>query len=174
VLATGRKLHGSLNGNPCVTAFLEGASVVEEVETVLTHVVDTLMALQKQHGVLSLSALYHVIDNNAVVRQDLLPPFQVHCQRRAEVSISPVLNLTPELFLIELSHHYLYASLHEIFYASLMAENHQRIRHLEGAVKHLEEKVETLQRQANTRRQEEIIEEIEVLLLSTAGKTNNR
>ncbi len=43
-----------------VAARLDGASVTEEVEAVLTRVVDTLAALQTQYGTLTLYVLYHV------------------------------------------------------------------------------------------------------------------
>ncbi|HBE93756.1 MAG TPA: hypothetical protein DDW55_15050, partial [Gammaproteobacteria bacterium] len=54
-------------------------------------------------------------------------------------------------------------------YTSLMAENHQRVAHLEGAVKHLDDESAELMRQSNILRQTEIIEEIEVILLSAAS-----
>jgi F-type H+-transporting ATPase subunit gamma len=63
--------------------------------------------------------------------------------------------------------HYLYSVL-EIIYVSLMAENLKRVRHLEAAVRHLYEKSIALLRKSNALRQEEITEEIEVILLSTA------
>ena len=48
-----------------------------------------------------------------------------------------------------------------------MAENHRRVQHLEGAVEHMDDKIGQLKGQCNALRQEEIIEEIEVILLST-------
>jgi len=53
-----------------------------------------------------------------------------------------------------------------MLYNSLMVENLHRMAHLEGAVKHLDDKSAELARQCNALRQEEIIEEIEVILLS--------
>jgi len=47
-----------------------------------------------------------------------------------------------------------------------MSENHQRVDHLEGAVKHLQEESTRLIRTGNVLRQEEITEEIEVILLN--------
>jgi F-type H+-transporting ATPase subunit gamma len=169
VVATGQKLHASLPNGPHIAARLDGASVAEEVEAVLPRVVDTLAALQTQYGTLSLYALYHAADDETLVTQRLLPPFQDYLDRPPLFSLPPVLNLTPTDFLIELSDHYLFAALHEIFYASLMAENRRRVQHLEGAVKHLEEESDDLRHQSNARRQEEIIEEIEVILLSAAS-----
>jgi F-type H+-transporting ATPase subunit gamma len=68
-----------------------------------------------------------------------------------------------------LTDQYLYAALHSLLYRSLAAENEQRIRHLEGAVRHLEEQEAGLQRRIRALRQEEIIEEIEVILLNAVG-----
>ena len=169
LVAIGGKLHASLVNDSYVAARLDGASVVEEVETVLTRVVDSLAVLQTQYGTLTLYALYHAVDDDTPVTQQLLPPFQDDLDIPPHFSLPPVLNLAPTDFLIELSDHYLFAALHEIFYASLMAENRRRVQHLEGAVKHLDEESDELRRQSNARRQEEIIEEIEVILLSAAS-----
>jgi F-type H+-transporting ATPase subunit gamma len=169
LVATGQKLHASLLNEPHVAARLDGASVAEEVEAVLTRVVDTLAALQTQYGTLTLYALYHAVDDDTLVTQRLLPPFQDYLDRPPRFPLPPVLNLSPTDFLIELSDHYLFAALHKIFYASLMAENRRRVQHLEGAVKHLDEESNELRRQSNARHQEEIIEEIEVILLSAAS-----
>ena len=65
-----------------------------------------------------------------------------------------------------MTHHYLFAVLHEIFYISLMAENQRRLQHLEGAVKHLDDETVNLRRKSQIYRQEEITEEIEVILLN--------
>jgi F-type H+-transporting ATPase subunit gamma len=169
VVATGQKLHASLMKGPNTAARLDGASVAEEVEAILPGVVDTLAALQTEYGTLSLYALYHAADDDTLVTQRLLPPFQDYLDSPPRFTLPPVLNLTPTDFLIELSDHYLFAALHEIFYTSLMAENRRRVQHLEGAVKHLEEESDDLRHQSNARRQEEIIEEIEVILLSAAS-----
>ena len=59
--------------------------------------------------------------------------------------------------------------MYEILYTSLMAESRQRLAHLEGTVQHMEEHSEELHRQGNILRQEEIIEEIEVILLSAVN-----
>jgi F-type H+-transporting ATPase subunit gamma len=50
-----------------------------------------------------------------------------------------------------------------------MVENHRRMTHLDRAVRHLDEKSHELSRRCNALRQEEIIEEIEVILLSAAS-----
>ena len=115
---------------------------------------------------LALTVIYHDLEQEQVVVRELLPPFLNGPTSGTTASYPPELNLEPPTFLLELVDHYLYAVLHEILYVSLMAENHQRMQHLDGAVRYLDEHMETLRRKANQQRQEEITEEIEVILLS--------
>jgi len=172
LIVVGHKLHTLMKKESDGVTLIDGASVVEEVTSVLNQIVQTLSSLQKQYDMLSLYGLYHG-ENGDIVMQKLLPPFQQYLLQPAHFPLPPVLTLTPENFLLELTEQYLFAALHEILYTSLMAENRNRIAHLENAVKHLDDKSEELSRQCNALRQEEIIEEIEVILLSsgsTAGE----
>jgi F-type H+-transporting ATPase subunit gamma len=166
LIVTGHKLHALLANRAGVEALLDGAGVVEEVAPVLTRVVETLADLQTRRGALTLHALYHAGDRQGVVRQQILPPFEPYRHQPARFVHPPLLNLSPADFLIELSDQYLFAVLHQIFYASLMSENERRVQHLAAAVDQLDERSTELQRQANALRQEEIVEEIEVILLS--------
>jgi F-type H+-transporting ATPase subunit gamma len=168
LIVTGRKLHALIDNDARAVALLDGANVVEEVAAVLTRLVEMLAQLQTRYGVLSLHALYHAGGRQDIVVQPILPPFERYRHQPERFTLPPLLNLEPADFLIELSDHYLFAVLHQIFYASLMAENERRVQHLDAAVDHLEQKSLDLQRRANALRQEEIIEEIEVILLSRA------
>ncbi|GMR21223.1 MAG: hypothetical protein BMS9Abin36_1822 [Gammaproteobacteria bacterium] len=168
LIAIGRKLHTLLENDTRVASLINGASVVEEVTSLLNQVVSELTMLQHKHGVLTVYCLYQG-GNDGIVMQKLFPPFQQLLHRPPQFPHPPVLNLTPAAFLFELTDQYLFAALHEMLYTSLMAENHHRVVHLEGAVKHLDDESAELVRQCNALRQEEIIEEIEVILLSTAS-----
>jgi F-type H+-transporting ATPase subunit gamma len=169
LIAIGRKLHTLLDSrNARVVAWVNGASVVEEIPSVLNQVADEIITLQDQHGAVEVYCVYHGGDDNVVI-QRLLPPFQDIPGRLPQHPLPPVLNLSPATVLFELTDQYLFAALHTILYTSLMMENHQRVMHLEGAVKHLDDQSEDLARQCNALRQEEIIEEIEVILLSAAS-----
>jgi F-type H+-transporting ATPase subunit gamma len=168
LLAIGRKLSMLLEDDSRVTAFLDGAGVAEEATNLLNQLVRTLTALQEKHGVLSVYCLYHG-GEDGIVMQRLLPPFHELMQRPPRYPHPPLLNLEPAEFLIELTEQYLFAALFELLYTSLMAENHNRVAHLEGAVKHLDDESSKLTRQSNAMRQEEIIEEIEVILLSATS-----
>lgn len=168
LIAVGHKLHALLEHDTRVTARIDGASVAEEVTLVLGQIVRTLYSLQQRHGTLSVHGLYNGGDNGVVVRQ-LLPPFVQHRHQPPHHPHPPVMNLPPAGFLIELSEQHLFATLHAMLYASLMAENQKRVKHLEGAVRHLDDESAELARKSNVLRQEEIIEEIEVILLSAGS-----
>jgi len=166
LIAVGHKLHVLLEGDARVAACLDGASVAEEVPGVLNAVVAELSRLQETHGPTALRCLHSGADGLEV--QDLLPPFG-DLARAPAFAYPPLLNTPPHDLLLELTGHYLFAVLHEILYASLMAENQHRITHLTGAVKHLDDQATDLTRRCNALRQEEIVEEIEVILLSAAS-----
>jgi len=176
LVGVGRRLHGHLERHPRSAELLDGAGVVEEVGAVLMRLVTTLGTLQANYGTPRVTALYHDDAQGTVKARILLPPF-AHTPRAGSFPAQPpVTTLPPAELMMQLSDHYLFAALNEILYSSLMAENQRRVQHLEGAVDHLDERAAELTRQVNARRQEEIIEEIEVILLSTAslGKTAPR
>jgi F-type H+-transporting ATPase subunit gamma len=183
IIAIGSRLCNRLEDNPFeVIASIEGANVAEEVPAVLNRLTDIISSLQVSRGdisrpvnhgaanaatTLQLTVVYH--DNGAgqITRRQILPPFPRQQQRRLRYGNPPVLNLEPSDFFSDLTDHYLFAVLHEIFYISLMAENQRRLQHLEGAVKHLDDETVTLRRKSQIYRQEEITEEIEVILLNS-------
>jgi F-type H+-transporting ATPase subunit gamma len=168
LIAIGRKLHALLDREEQPAVLIEGASIVEEVDVVLDTLVRQLVSSQQRHGLLAVYVIYHDQEGD-IVMQKLLPPFQ-HCLNQpVRFAHPPVLNLTPAEFMIELTEQYLFAVLHGMLYASLMAENHNRVMHLEGAVRHLDSESAELTRRCHALRQEEIIEEIEVILLSAGG-----
>jgi F-type H+-transporting ATPase subunit gamma len=165
VIAVGAQLNTKLAGEPRLAAAIEGADVAEEAERVLIQIVEAIDALRSQYGPHGLTALYQDTDSGGATVESLLPPFRDYAGARPAFPFPPLLNLEPTDFLLGLVDQYLPAALHEVLYASLMAENRRRVQHLEGAVRHLDERIETLQRKSKRLRQEEIIEEIEVILL---------
>lgn len=178
VIAIGSRLSNRLEGiNSEVIATLEGANVTEEVPMVINRLIDTINSLPdyrnnsrsisaKAIPTLQLIVVYHDDAFNQISQRQVLPPFPQHSEQTVHYRNPPVLNLEPGDFFADLVDHYLFAVLHEIFYISLMAENHRRQQHLEGAVNHLDDETVKLQRKSQIYRQEEITEEIEVILLS--------
>lgn len=150
-------------------AALAGANVVEEIPAILQGLIDILSQWHNKSEAMAFTVIYH--EANKIVQKQVLPPFiDIDVVKPTPlVKIPPILNLHPSQFMAELVDHYLLAMLHEIFYRSLLAENHQRLQHLDAAVRHLDEETVTLQRKAQIYRQEEITEEIEVILLNTEG-----
>jgi F-type H+-transporting ATPase subunit gamma len=168
IIAVGQKLCRRLANRDLNLIELEGGDVAEEIPQVLQDIVRELDSRPRQ-VMGSLVVLYHGDSNRAPCRQQLLPPFTQAAVGRSTSGFPPLLNLQPHRFLLGLTDQYLYAALHSLLYRSLAAENEQRIRHLEGAVRHLEEQEAGLQRRIRALRQEEIIEEIEVILLNAVG-----
>jgi len=166
LLVTGNKLCLQLQHDQRVSAFIDGINVAEEVENMLNKIIDAINQLPDKP--LSLNVLYHVSEDEQVVVKKVLPPFEEYRHVRPQYSHAPLLNLPPEDFLGELMEQYLFSSLHEMASQALMAENMRRLQQLEGAVKHMDDEAAKLLRQSNALRQEEIIEEIEVILLSSS------
>lgn len=159
-----------------VIATIEGASAAEEVPAILNRLLDAFSSLVSSEGKnrrtnavseLQLTVVYHDSIPGQISRRQILPPFPQQSQRKPAYGNPPLLNLEPGDFFSNLTGHYLFAVLHEIFYISLMAENQRRIQHLEGAVKHLDDETVNLRRKSQIYRQEEITEEIEVILLNS-------
>ena len=163
IIAIGGRLCSRLADHPLVIAAIEGANVAEEVPAILNRLIDAIGTLS---ATLQLTVVYHDNRSGQINRRQILPPFPRQQQRTLSLGNPPVLNLTPADFFADLTDHYLFAVLHEIFYLSLMAENQRRLQHLEGAVKHLDDETVNLRRKSQIYRQEEITEEIEVILLN--------
>lgn len=168
LIVIGRKLHTLLENDMRMAAFIEGASVVEEVTVVINQMVYELSSLQERHGMLTVYALYHG-GNDGIVMEQLLSPFQQYLHQSPRFPHPPLLQLSPAKFVAELTEQYLFAALHAMLYTSLMAENHNRVMHLDGAVNHLNDEFDKLAHQCSILHQEEIIEEIEVILLSASS-----
>ena len=163
IIAIGSRLESKI---PDRLALLPGANVAEEVESVMTGVINLfskLQAEQPRESVIGITAFYHSDESGGVRMRRLLPLSRTSGKLHA---YPPLLNLDPPEFFEKLSEHYLYAALHEALYSSLMVENRYRLDHMESAMHQLGRKIGQLGTQHNRLRQEEITEEIEVIMLS--------
>lgn len=164
----GRKLAARISDKRTIAISLEGASVAEEVQSVMSQVMDHVHGLQTQ-GIsgrpLTITVVSHAFETNGVSTQTLRP-FEMSPGPTACFTGPPLLNLPPRMFLTELVDLYLFSLLHKIFYSALLAENRARVSHLEGAIQRLKKQASELERKRNVLRQEEITEEIELLMLS--------
>jgi F-type H+-transporting ATPase subunit gamma len=166
LLAVGHKLHVAMEDDPRVAACIDGASAPDEAPDVLNRLADALGNVQAQRGLLSLSALYHR-DEQSVAMKPLLPPFSEPLPA-VPFHDEPLLNVAPEELFAQLTDKYLFAVLHELLFTALWSENHRRMTHLDGAIRRLDDVSARLKRQSNVLRQEEIVEEIEVILLNAS------
>jgi F-type H+-transporting ATPase subunit gamma len=166
LILCGRKLHGLFEDDARVAHFADGASVVEEIPATLATITDVLDGLERRLGTIALYLIHHGDEETGVTMQRLLPPFQERPQDAPSHAFPPQMYLGHSQFVLQLTEQYVFAALNAGLYLSLMIENRRRVRHLEGAVRHLDEEGEELARRSNSLRQEEIIEEIEVILIS--------
>ncbi|MEY4720145.1 MAG: hypothetical protein RL563_2763 [Pseudomonadota bacterium] len=80
---------------------------------------------------------------------------------------NPPLTLSPAAEVaVNVAEHYLYHRLLALLLCSIRIENHMRLIQMETALRHLEHGCENLERQRNRLRQEEIVEEIELMITS--------
>lgn len=166
LIVVGSKLKPLLYDTTENSYFIKGANINEDIFNVVDELAKRLGAFKQPK---SLFMLYHNNQHNELVLQKLLPPFMENHDGKVNYQNPPLLNLSAREFFLELTEHYLINALHQILTVSLMIENLQRIQHLENATHHLDDKTEELKRKINALRQEEIIEEIEVILLNAAS-----
>lgn len=167
LLAVGGKLWLKLEEMLPGFVPLTGASVSEELPQVLAQVVAETSAQLSAQQATALNLIYHSDEQGTLKVQQLLPPKLP--SGTADRTTPPVLQLEPEAFFAEFLQHYLQLGLTELFSVSLLAENHQRVQHLEGAVRRLDERIGVLTSRGRALRQEEITEEIETILLGSEG-----
>jgi len=170
LIAVGTRLCGKIAPDTLYSS-LAGAGTVEEVQSVISRVIEELNSLATQ-GPLRLTVLSHG-QQDGTVASCTLQPFPADLAPTGRHSQAPILNLTPAAFYSQLAGHYLFAALHEMFYRSLMAENRQRQLHIDNAARRMEQKSSALTLEKNVIRQEEIIEEIEILMLSAEPEFQN-
>ena len=159
ILTVGRKLASLLEGDPRLLEALDGPSAAEEIASVIAVLA---RSLQKYPG--SPWTLLHHGEGGAIVEAR---PYALAV--RAQVSeerFPPLLNLTPDELYPQLFEQYLFSILYRGFYLSFLAENRERLRHMDGALGTLEKEWDKARTLSNSLRQEEITEEIELILLS--------
>jgi F-type H+-transporting ATPase subunit gamma len=164
IIVVGHKLKSMLEGDKSVVAFIDGASVAEDVRLVVNRLVQEVEALRTTAG---LTCIYH--ESDQLVEETLVPPFAGQATTGRRFANPPLLNLPPAEFLLELIDHFLLAKINHVLNTSLMAENTRRVTHLENAVRHLSEQSAELNRKSRSLRQEEIVEEIEVILINASA-----
>jgi len=163
LVLVGQRLGARLPGTPRIAARLDGATVAEDVPGVLDRLIDALRGLQPGGAPTALAVLAHDEAGEPALTQLLPLP---HPGEQAPRGHAPLLDLAPPEFFAGLLDQWLLAALVGLLYASLAAESHQRLAHMEQAIDRLDDTLQRLALRRNALRQERIVEEIEVMLAS--------
>lgn len=165
LFVVGHRLSARLAGHPRVAARIDGPTVTEDVPEVLERLVDALHATTPAslEGPQALLCLAHDEHGEPALARLLPLPRPDRSSRRAD---APQLQMAPATFYGELVEQALLAALNGQLYASLAAESHQRLAHMERALDRLDQTLARLALKRNALRQERIVEEIEIMLSS--------
>ncbi len=163
LVVVGHRLSARLADHPRVRARLDGPTVTEDVPAVLDRLLDAVHDARPaaSAGPLALLCLAH--DEHGEPELTTLLPLPREAAH-AHPGDPPQLLLAPIAFHRELLEQFLLAALYGQLYASLAAESHQRLAHMEHALDRLDQTLERLALKRNALRQERIVEEIEVML----------
>jgi F-type H+-transporting ATPase subunit gamma len=168
LIVVGNKLAMKMSDDKRVIQTINGPNAVEEIPNIILNLINTLEDIS---STMKLQPGYWTIlfceEVRNTIQATILQPFvEFKNAFNQPLVIAPILNLSPETFLFEFINHYLFSLLYLIFYKSFMAENYQRLRHLDNALGRLENKIIYLTHHMNLLRQEEITQEIQVIMLS--------
>ncbi len=166
LILVGRKLVLKFLQDKRVVASLDGPSAAEEIPLVISQLAKTLTQFS--------SSDWKIVHNGytgAGTGVETSSPFEFPRMDAAKkFQFPPLFNLDPSVLRPLLFEQYLFALFYGIFYQSFMAENHERLRHMDGALNKLREDDERLRRMSNSLRQETITEELEIIMLSVESE----
>lgn len=158
LVVVGERLHELVDDRAlarCVNGAEGGLDAAAAIDRILG-AINELRALGGGFGVKAC-----VRDEQGARSQRLWPLPAVPRLRRT----NPPLTLAPAGDIAAgVAEHYLFHTLLALLLRSIRVENHMRLMQMETALRHLEKGGEELQRQRNRLRQEEIVEEIELMI----------
>lgn len=159
VVAVGERLAVLLPEDETVSA-VAGATGVLDASATIDRILTAIGEVRERNkGELGLVAALR--DEAGVTLQRLLP---LHSSLKEPDSTPlPLTNEAPSIVARGVAEHYLFHTLFALMLRSIRMENHMRLTQMENALSHLEQGTEQLQRKRNRLRQEEIIEEIELI-----------
>lgn len=162
LILVGRKLALKFLEDKRVVASLEGPSAAEEMPAVISELAKTLTKFPASD--------WKIIHNEYTgegTSLEISSPFDFPKPETSKrLQFPPLLNVPASELRPLLFEQYLFALFYGIFYQSFMAENHERLRHMDGALNKLRDDEERLRRASNTLRQKTITEELEIIMLS--------
>lgn len=166
LILVGRKLALKFLQDKRVVASLDGPSAAEEIPLVISQLAKTIAQFS--------SSDWKIVHNNYTgsgTSVEISSPFEFpRIDAAKKLQFPPLLNLAPSDLRPQIFEQYLFALFYGFFYRSFMAENHERLRHMDGALNKLREDEERLRRLSNSLRQETITEELEIIMLSVESE----
>jgi len=162
LILVGRKLALKFLDDKRVVTSLEGPSATEEIPTVISQLARVLAGFPD-----SVWSIIHNRYSSEGSCVEITSPFEFAKKHASPTyEFPPLLNLPSAELRPQLFEQYLFALFYGIFYLSFMAENHERLRHMDGALNKLQDEEHRLRQASNSLRQEAITEELEVIMLS--------
>ena len=153
----GERLRGLLAGDDLIG--IPGAESGLDASAAIDRILDAVAALRLDDPA-EFGLIVCVRDDRAARCQRLWPLLS-HAPASAGY---PPLTLMPAAEVaVGAAEHYLYHSLLALLLCSIRVENHMRLLQMENALRPLDEGYEDLQRRRNRLRQEEIVQEIELM-----------
>lgn len=162
LIVVGRKLALKFAGDARVVVALDGPNTTEEISSVISALAGELA----RFGGTNWKIVYNSYSNEGA-RVEVKSPFDfAKPGANPHFDFPPLLNLPASELRPQLFEQYLFALFHGIFYLSFMAENHERLRHMDGALNKIREEEQRLKQLWNSLRQETITEELELIMLN--------
>lgn len=157
-IAIGERLAAAM---PADASFhpVEGAESGLDATAAIDRIVSALPAARCQAG--EQCGIVVCLHEEDVVQVRRLLPLPVAA---ASPALAPLMNEVPAKLAASIAEHYLFHALLAALLCSIRVENRRRLMQMDNALRHIEKCSEDLQRQRNRLRQEEIVEEIEVMI----------
>jgi F-type H+-transporting ATPase subunit gamma len=160
LIPIGQKLITKLEmQNLPILKLIAGANVAEEITEIILQLIARLRAMPFGSW-----AIICITEQDGKILADTIYPFsKLQKLPASNDSYPPLLNLPPTQVLQDVLDHYLFVTLYQIFYHSFYIENRYRMQHMEGALQWLDDDINAQKLLANSLRQEEITEELELM-----------
>jgi len=157
LIVLGERLHAWFDERPA-TVKLAGAEGSLAAYNAIDPILLAIERLRNEND-FGLVACYRDEDGARSIRLWPLP-----LNRSGRTQHAPLTYAPPARVAAQVAEHYLYHSLLALLLNAIRVENHMRLMQMETALRHLDRSGEDLRRQRNRLRQEEIVEEIELML----------
>lgn len=150
-------------------AVCAGASVADEVPAVMARLAESIRDLMPASSGTPLWGVVLLLHGGTGPELRRLLPLSIGASSRPRMPFPMDLDLDPADFLAAAMRQHLFAAPLAALYESLLVENRRRLDHMDQALRKMDDRLADLGRERNRRRQEEITEDIEMILLNSGG-----